>query len=88
MVVLTDHGIARLWEAVPVHLRRVSELFIERLDDQEVAILEHALEKVTPGLLVRLSLASAGDLGALAEPRGDGKRSEQPDGDEHEGDIG
>ena len=48
VVVLTDAGLARLAEAVPVHLRRVSELFIERLDDQELAVIEHALDKVTP----------------------------------------
>jgi hypothetical protein len=32
---------------MPVHLRRVSELFIERLDDQELAVLERALDKLT-----------------------------------------
>ena len=44
---LTDAGLARLKDTVPVHLRRVSELFIERLDDQELAVLERALNKVT-----------------------------------------
>jgi DNA-binding MarR family transcriptional regulator len=48
VVALTDAGLARLRGTVPVHLRRVSELFIERLDDQELAVLERALEKVTP----------------------------------------
>jgi DNA-binding MarR family transcriptional regulator len=48
VVVLTDAGLARLREAVPIHLRRVSELFIEPLDDQELAVLECALGKVTP----------------------------------------
>jgi DNA-binding MarR family transcriptional regulator len=48
VVALTEAGLARLRETVPVHLRKVSELFIERLDDQELAMLERALDKVTP----------------------------------------
>ncbi len=48
VVALTEAGLARLRETVPVHLRKVSELFIDRLDDQELAILERALVKVTP----------------------------------------
>ncbi|MGY2746568.1 MarR family winged helix-turn-helix transcriptional regulator [Arthrobacter sp. UYCu723] len=46
VVALTDAGIARLTETVPVHLRDVSKLFVERLDDQELAVLETALRKV------------------------------------------
>jgi DNA-binding MarR family transcriptional regulator len=48
VVALTDGGLARVEETVPVHLPRVSELFIERLDDEELAVLERALQKVTP----------------------------------------
>jgi len=48
VVAITEAGLMRLLETVPVHLRRVSEVFIERLDDQELVILEHALRKVTP----------------------------------------
>jgi DNA-binding MarR family transcriptional regulator len=48
VVALTEAGLARLRETVPVHLRKVSELFIERLDDQELAMLDRALDKVTP----------------------------------------
>lgn len=47
VVALTGPGLTRLGETVPVHLRRVSELFTERLDDQELAVLERALDKVT-----------------------------------------
>src|SRR5260370_23274201 len=47
VVALTDAGVARVTETVPVHLRGVSELFVERLDDQELAVLETALRKVT-----------------------------------------
>jgi len=47
VVELTDAGLARLAEAVPVHLQRVSTLFIERLDDEELAVLERALDKVS-----------------------------------------
>ena len=46
MVTLTGAGVARLTETVPVHLRGVSKLFVERLDDQELAVLETALRKV------------------------------------------
>jgi DNA-binding MarR family transcriptional regulator len=46
VVALTDAGVARLTETVPVHLRGVSKLFVERLDDQELAVLEAALGKV------------------------------------------
>jgi len=46
VVALTDAGVARVTETVPVHLLGVSKLFIERLDDQELAVLETALRKV------------------------------------------
>jgi len=46
VVALTDAGVARLTETVPVHVRGVSALFVERLDDQELAVLETALGKV------------------------------------------
>ena len=46
VVALTDAGVARVTETVPVHLRGVSKLFAQRLDDQELAILETALRKV------------------------------------------
>ena len=46
LVALTDAGLARVTETVPVHLRGVSKLFVERLDDQELAVLEAALRKV------------------------------------------
>jgi DNA-binding MarR family transcriptional regulator len=46
IVGLTTAGAARLTETVPIHLRGVSKLFVERLDDQELAVLESALRKV------------------------------------------
>jgi DNA-binding MarR family transcriptional regulator len=46
VVALTDAGIARVTETVPVHLRGVSKRFVERLDDQELAVLQTALRKV------------------------------------------
>jgi DNA-binding MarR family transcriptional regulator len=46
LVALTEAGIARLTETLPVHLQGVSKLFVERLDDQELAVLESALTKV------------------------------------------
>src|SRR5256712_6332055 len=46
VVAITHRGIARLAETAPIHLRGVSNLFAERLDDQELALLERALSKV------------------------------------------
>src|SRR5207249_72101 len=46
VVALTEAGIARLTEAAPVHVRGISKLFVGQLDDQELALLEHALNKV------------------------------------------
>jgi DNA-binding MarR family transcriptional regulator len=46
VVGLTDAGVARLAEAAPAHLRRVRELFVDKLSDGELAILGSALEKV------------------------------------------
>ena len=46
VVGLTDAGLARLAEAAPIHLRRVRELFVEKLSDGELATLASALEKV------------------------------------------
>jgi DNA-binding MarR family transcriptional regulator len=46
VVALTDAGVARLTETAPVHLRGVSELFVAQLDDQELAALKNALDKV------------------------------------------
>jgi DNA-binding MarR family transcriptional regulator len=47
VVALTDAGVIRVTETVPVHLRGVWQLFVSRLDDQELAILETALRRVT-----------------------------------------
>jgi DNA-binding MarR family transcriptional regulator len=44
---LTDAGLDRLREALPVHLREVRRLFVDPLDDQELEVLERALAKVT-----------------------------------------
>jgi DNA-binding MarR family transcriptional regulator len=47
VVGLTDAGIDRLVETVPVHARGVADRFVTRLDDQELEVLERALDKVT-----------------------------------------
>ncbi len=47
VVDLTDAGVSRMTEAAPVHARGIFDLFVARLDDQELAVLESALEKVT-----------------------------------------
>jgi DNA-binding MarR family transcriptional regulator len=47
VVLLTDSGLDRLSVTAPVHLHGVSNLFIANLDDQELAVLESALAKVT-----------------------------------------
>ena len=46
LVALTEAGIARLAEATPVHLRQVSQLFVAKLTDEELAALATALRKV------------------------------------------
>ena len=46
VVALTNAGIGRLAETAPVHARGISKLFVEQLDDQELAILERSLGKV------------------------------------------
>jgi DNA-binding MarR family transcriptional regulator len=47
VVALAAAGVARLTETAPVHLRGVSTLFVAPLDDQELAVLAGALDKVT-----------------------------------------
>src|SRR6202795_1244545 len=47
VVALTDAGVARLTETAPVHARGLFDVFVSRLEDQELAVLESALEKVT-----------------------------------------
>src|SRR5881628_557386 len=46
VVALTEAGIARLTETAPVHARGILKLFVAQLDDQELAVLERALNKV------------------------------------------
>ena len=48
VVALTEEGIARLVETAPIHARGISKLFVDQLDDQELAVLERALKKVIP----------------------------------------
>ena len=47
VIEVTDIGLARLTRAVPVHLEGVSRLFLERLDDEDLAVLERALDRVS-----------------------------------------
>src|SRR5437870_13489601 len=47
VIQLTNSGLGCLTVAAPVHVRGVSDLFITKLDDQELAVLETALAKVT-----------------------------------------
>jgi DNA-binding MarR family transcriptional regulator len=46
VVALTEAGIARLRETAPVHARGIFKLFVAQLDDQELGLLERALNKV------------------------------------------
>jgi DNA-binding MarR family transcriptional regulator len=48
MVALTERGLARFAETAPVHLRGIAELFVAKLDDEELAVLERALGRVCP----------------------------------------
>jgi len=47
LVALTDAGVARLTETVPAHARGIAKYFVFRLEDEELAVLESALDKVT-----------------------------------------
>jgi DNA-binding MarR family transcriptional regulator len=47
VVALSDAGVTRLKETVPVHMRGVSRLFVGPLDDRELASLARTLDKVT-----------------------------------------
>jgi DNA-binding MarR family transcriptional regulator len=47
VIALTGAGVARLRETAPIHARGVADLFVARLDDHELAVLEEALHKVT-----------------------------------------
>ena len=47
VVSLTEAGVERLTETAPVHARGVAKLFVAQLDDDELAALKGALEKVT-----------------------------------------
>jgi DNA-binding MarR family transcriptional regulator len=46
VVALTEAGVARLTETAPVHARGISDLFVSRLDDDELAALRRTLDKV------------------------------------------
>jgi DNA-binding MarR family transcriptional regulator len=46
VVTLTEAGVARVSETVPIHLHTVAKLFMAKLDDDELAALETALKKV------------------------------------------
>jgi DNA-binding MarR family transcriptional regulator len=46
VVALTEAGVTRLGETAPVHARGIATLFVAQLDDQELALLERALNKV------------------------------------------
>ncbi len=46
IVILTEAGVARLAEAVPAHLRRVSELFVDKLTDDELVVVARSLARV------------------------------------------
>jgi len=47
VVVLTDAGVARLTKAAPVHTRGVSDLFVSRLTQKELAVLKTVMDKIT-----------------------------------------
>jgi len=47
VVALTDSGVARLTVTAPIHARGIAEYFVSRLDREELATLERALDKVT-----------------------------------------
>jgi DNA-binding MarR family transcriptional regulator len=46
MVSLTEAGVVRLSETAPAHARGIARLFVAQLDDQELALIERAMNKV------------------------------------------
>jgi DNA-binding MarR family transcriptional regulator len=46
VVALTDEGEARLIETAPIHARGIAQLFVARLDDEELQALESLLTKL------------------------------------------
>ena len=46
IVALTDKGLNRLREALPIHARGIGQHFVAKLDDDELTCLEGALRKV------------------------------------------
>ena len=46
VVSLTKAGVARLKQVTPVHLREVKRLFVDRLSNRELIVLEQALRKL------------------------------------------
>jgi DNA-binding MarR family transcriptional regulator len=47
VIAISEAGLLRLSAAVPVHVEGVSKLFIDQLDDEELEVLERALNKVS-----------------------------------------
>ena len=47
VVALSDAGVARLSETAPAHARGIADYFVSRLDDEELAVLERSMQKVT-----------------------------------------
>ena len=46
VVALTEAGVRRLTETAPVHARGIAEYFASRLEPEELAVLERALDRV------------------------------------------
>ena len=44
--VLTEHGLAELVAAAPLHLKTVRDSFIDHLDDDELAVIGRAFAKI------------------------------------------
>ena len=47
VVALTDAGVDRLVETLPVHVRGINDYFVSRLSAEDLAVLERALGSVT-----------------------------------------
>jgi DNA-binding MarR family transcriptional regulator len=47
VIALTQAGVERLAETAPVHARGIRKLFVDKLNDHELAAIEKALTKVT-----------------------------------------
>jgi len=69
VVALTQAGVERLAETAPVHARGIRKLFVDKLNDHELAAIEKSPGEGHPRLRLRLGLAHSQELAHAATRR-------------------